>query len=31
MDDNSGDENPYKEIIVNNASRVDSALTQIEQ
>ena len=30
-DDNSGDENPYKELIVNNMSRVDSALTQIEQ
>ena len=31
MDDNSRDENPYKELIVNNASRVDSTLTQIEQ
>ena len=31
MDDNSRDENPYKELIVNNASKVDSALTQIEQ
>ena len=31
MNDNSGDENPYKEVIVNNASRVDDALTQIEQ
>ena len=31
MDDNSGDENQYKELIVHNASRVDSALTQIEQ
>ena len=31
MDDNSGDKNPYKELIVNNASKVDSALTQIEQ
>ena len=31
MDNNSGDKNPYKELIVNNASRVDSALTQIEQ
>ena len=28
MDDNSRDENPYKELIVNN---VDSDLTQIEQ
>ena len=27
IDDNSRDENPYKELIVNNASRVDSALT----
>ena len=31
MDDNSRDENSYKELIVNNASRVDSTLTQIEQ
>ena len=31
MDDNSGDENPYKELIVNNASKVDRTLTQIEQ
>ena len=31
MDDNSRDENPYKELIVNNASKVDSVLTQIEQ
>ena len=31
MDDNSADENPYKELIVNNPSRVDNALTQIEQ
>ena len=31
MDDKSRDENPYKELIVNNASKVDSALTQIEQ
>ena len=31
MDDNSRDEKPYKELIVNNASRVDSTLTQIEQ
>ena len=28
---NSRDENPYKELIVNNASKVDSTLTQIEQ
>ena len=31
MDDNSRDENPYKELIVNNASKVDSTLTQMEQ
>ena len=31
MDNNSRDENPYKELIVNNASKVDSTLTQIEQ
>ena len=31
MDNNSGDENPYQELIVNNASRIDNALTQIEQ
>ena len=31
MDDNIGDENPYKELIVNNVSRVDNVLTQIEQ
>ena len=27
----SGDENPYKELIVNNVGRIESALTQIEQ
>ena len=31
MDDNSGDENPYKELIVNNAGKIGSALTQMEQ
>ena len=31
MDNNSRDKNLYKELIVNNASRVDRALTQIEQ
>ena len=31
MEDNSRDENPYKELIVNNVSRVDNALPQIEQ
>ena len=25
MDDNSGDENPYKKLIVNNADRVENA------
>ena len=24
MDDNSGDENPYKELIINNAYRVEN-------
>ena len=31
MDDNSGDENPYNELIVINAGKIDSALTQMEQ
>ena len=31
MVDNSGDVNPYKELIVNNAGKIDSALTQMEQ
>ena len=31
MDNNSGDENPYKELIVNNADKIDSTLTQMEQ
>ena len=31
MDDNSGDENPYKELIINNAGRIESTLTQMEQ
>ena len=31
MDDNSGDENPYKELIVNNAGKIESTLTQMEQ
>ena len=31
MDNNSRDENPYKELIVNNAGKIDSALTQIDQ
>ena len=28
MDDNSGDENPYKELIVNNACKTENALPQ---
>ena len=28
--DNSGDENPYKELIVNNAGKIESSLTQME-
>ena len=31
MDDNSGDENPYKELIVNNACKKENALPQMEQ
>ena len=31
MDNNSTDENPHKELIVNNAGKIDSALIQIEQ
>ena len=31
MDDNSGDENSYKEIIVNNAGKIESMLYQMEQ
>ena len=31
MDNRSVDKNPYKELIVNNARRVDSTLTQIVQ
>ena len=31
MDDNSGDENPYKELIINNAYRVGNVLPQMEQ
>ena len=26
MDDNSGDENPYKELIINNAYKIENAL-----
>ena len=31
MEDNSGDENQYKGIIVNNSGKIESALTQMEQ
>ena len=31
MDDKSGDENPYRKLIVNNAGKIESMLSQIEQ
>ena len=31
IDDNSGDENPYRELIVNNASKIENTLSQMEQ
>ena len=31
MDDNSGDENPYKALIVNNACKTENVLPQMEQ
>ena len=31
MDDTSGDENPYRELIVNNAGRIEATLSQMEQ
>ena len=31
LDDNSGDENPYRELIVNNAGRIENTLSQMEQ
>ena len=31
LDDTSGDINPYKELIVNNAKKVDTILSQMEQ
>ena len=31
VDDESGDENPYKELIVNNAIKTDKATSQMEQ
>ena len=30
MDDNSGDENPYRELIVNNAGKTENTLSQME-
>ena len=30
MDDNSGDENPYKELTVNNACKTENALPQMK-
>ena len=29
-DDNSGDENPYRELIVNNVSKIGNTLSQME-
>ena len=31
IDDNSGDENSYKELIINNAYKIENALPQMEQ
>ena len=31
IDDDSGDENPYRELIANNASRIENILSQMEQ
>ena len=31
IDDDGGDENPYRELIVNNAGKVESMLSQMEQ
>ena len=31
MDGNSGDENPYRELIVNNAGKIENTLSQMEQ
>ena len=31
MDDTSGDENPYRELTVNNASRMETPLSEMEQ
>ena len=31
MDDNSGDKNLYRELIVNNAGKIENMLSQMEQ
>ena len=31
MDDKNGDENPYRELTVNNAGKIENALSQMEQ
>ena len=31
MDNNSGDENPYRELVVNNAGKIENMLSQMEQ
>ena len=31
MDDDSGNKNPYRELIVNNAGKIENMLSQIEQ
>ena len=31
MDDNSGDENPYRKLIVNNAGKIENTISQMEQ
>ena len=31
IDDTNGETNPYQELIINNAERVDAMMTQMEQ
>ena len=31
LDDTSGNENPYRELIVNNAGKIETTLSQMEQ
>ena len=31
VDDTSGDENPYRELIVNNVGKIETTLSQMEQ